>query len=842
MAAPPDDREALDDPLQRHLRGAAPPRGQRSPQRPEPDAQPDRARQRGVAQARGLAASRAARRACTSSASPRAPCARCWSRPRAGGTRDKRGGGRGRSSRFDEALERRRRRAPTSCSRSTPRSTTSRGSNPRQALMVESRFFGGLDVAETAQLLEVSEATVLRDWRAAQGLARARAAPRTDLDRARTTRGPMDAAPLGARSQALFHAAVELPDARARRAFLERGRARRRGARRATCSRCSRRTRAADSLLDRGVARRRRSRVLGAMPTATAAARRVRAVPRSPACSAKAAWASCTSPSATTSAARRRSRCCATRGSRPRGASASPASSARSRSSTIRPSRGCYDADTLAGRHAVVRDGVRRGRAAHRALPRRAARRSPSGCACSARCARRCSTRTGTCHPSRPQAVEHPRAPSDGAVKLLDFGIAKQLERSSGRRPTQTRTGLRLMTPAYAAPEQMRGERGRRAHRRLRARRGALRAARRTAAVRPRGAHAGRGGDDRPRARRPSGRRWPPRAAPRGWRRAARAWADLDVLCLTAMHKEPRAALPHRRRADPRRRPLPARRAARGAAGLARATGWASSCGGTGAPLSAAGAVLALRRRAQSRSTPCALPRRATRRWPRRRARSASSASCSSLFEGGDEAAGPADTLRVVTLSTAACRRRAASTPSRRCRRSCFRRSAASTRSSGSFDRADTLLRARARRRRAARAAATSPSTWRSALVALGLLRVDQAQFDDAERWCATALATVTARAAAGPSGDRAGDGRARPGARGARRTTTRRSPCSRRRSRAARGRRRSTPELAAACTELANAHFYAGHYDVCRLAQPPRAWRSTGSSTASAIRTSRTT
>jgi RNA polymerase sigma factor (TIGR02999 family) len=39
---------------------------------------------------------------------------------------------------------------------------------PRQALMVESRFFGGLDVVETAELLEVSEATILRDWRAAK--------------------------------------------------------------------------------------------------------------------------------------------------------------------------------------------------------------------------------------------------------------------------------------------------------------------------------------------------------------------------------------------------------------------------------------------------------------------------------------------------------------------------------------------------------------------------------------------------------------------------------------------------------------------------------------------------
>lgn len=40
--------------------------------------------------------------------------------------------------------------------------------SPRQAEMVECRFFGGLDVTETSVLLEVSEATVLRDWRAAK--------------------------------------------------------------------------------------------------------------------------------------------------------------------------------------------------------------------------------------------------------------------------------------------------------------------------------------------------------------------------------------------------------------------------------------------------------------------------------------------------------------------------------------------------------------------------------------------------------------------------------------------------------------------------------------------------
>ena len=40
--------------------------------------------------------------------------------------------------------------------------------NPRQARMIEARFFGGLDTTEIAKLLGISEATVLRDWRAAR--------------------------------------------------------------------------------------------------------------------------------------------------------------------------------------------------------------------------------------------------------------------------------------------------------------------------------------------------------------------------------------------------------------------------------------------------------------------------------------------------------------------------------------------------------------------------------------------------------------------------------------------------------------------------------------------------
>jgi RNA polymerase sigma factor (TIGR02999 family) len=48
---------------------------------------------------------------------------------------------------------------------------------PRQARLVESRFFGGLDVLETAELLEISEATVHREWRAAKAWLKVRLRP-----------------------------------------------------------------------------------------------------------------------------------------------------------------------------------------------------------------------------------------------------------------------------------------------------------------------------------------------------------------------------------------------------------------------------------------------------------------------------------------------------------------------------------------------------------------------------------------------------------------------------------------------------------------------------------------
>ena len=42
------------------------------------------------------------------------------------------------------------------------------GADPRRAQIVEFRFFGGLSVEETAQVLKLSPETVMRDWKVAR--------------------------------------------------------------------------------------------------------------------------------------------------------------------------------------------------------------------------------------------------------------------------------------------------------------------------------------------------------------------------------------------------------------------------------------------------------------------------------------------------------------------------------------------------------------------------------------------------------------------------------------------------------------------------------------------------
>jgi eukaryotic-like serine/threonine-protein kinase len=129
----------------------------------------------------------------------------------------------------------------------------------------------------------------------------------------------------------------------------------------------------------------------------------------------------------------------------------------------------------------------------------------------------------------------------DRQVKLLDFGIAKQLD-SLDASMEQTQTGLRLMTPAYAAPEQVRGE-----------------AVGVYTDVYALGAVLYQlltGGPPFELSGRTPGEveavivtREPERPSIRSRRAAGvstdassaagRQWKDLDVLCLTAMHKDP---------------------------------------------------------------------------------------------------------------------------------------------------------------------------------------------------------------------------------------------------------------------------------------------------------------
>jgi len=82
-------------------------------------------------------------------------------------TADKRGGGVDVTVTFDEALQKKPSGGKELLALNTALDELAR-MNPRQAVMVESRFFGGLDIPETADLLNVSEATIQRDWRAAK--------------------------------------------------------------------------------------------------------------------------------------------------------------------------------------------------------------------------------------------------------------------------------------------------------------------------------------------------------------------------------------------------------------------------------------------------------------------------------------------------------------------------------------------------------------------------------------------------------------------------------------------------------------------------------------------------
>jgi serine/threonine-protein kinase len=319
----------------------------------------------------------------------------------------------------------------------------------------------------------------------------------------------------------------------------------------------------------------------------------------------------------------------------------------------------------------------------------------------------------------------------DGTVKLLDFGIAKQLE-SLDRTAEQTRFGMRAMTPAYAAPEQMTGDRvgiqtdiyslGVILYELLTGRlpfdlkdrtpAEAEQVVCKTEPAKP--SVAAREN----RANAPAG------AESRG------AWDDLDVMCLTAMHKdasrryatvdalmrdidhylsgEPLEARPdsaqYRFSKFLRRNWRPVTATAFGVAALAGVVIYYTLH--LIEARNAAVAAAARTQRIQEFMT--------------------------NLFEGGDESAGPSESLRVVTLLDRGAQEARALQDEPAVQAELYLTLGTIQQQMGNLERADSLL-STALEQRKALCGNDHPDVAES-MVALGHLRADQSQYEEAER------------------------------------------------------------------------------------------------------------
>ncbi len=326
----------------------------------------------------------------------------------------------------------------------------------------------------------------------------------------------------------------------------------------------------------------------------------------------------------------------------------------------------------------------------------------------------------------------------NGAVRLLDFGIAKRLE-SLGQGIDQTITGVRLMTPAYAAPEQIRGEQGgiqtdvyslgvilyellagrlpfevygstpSQAEKALTEQAKPSIVARRTAVA--------EGG--------------------RELLTSKAAWADLDVLCLTAMHQDIRQRYPsvealvrdidHYLKGEPlEARPDTVRYRARKFVSRNRR------------PLTAVAAVLVVVagmlvffavRLARAQLAALAEAARTERIQK----------FMTNLFQGGDPDAGPADSLRVVTLLDRGVEEAHLLNADPQVQAALYQTLGSLYENLGKFDQADRLL-SQALTERRWYFGPDHPQVAES-LVALGLLRDNQAKLPEAERLVREGLA-----------------------------------------------------------------------------------------------------
>lgn len=331
---------------------------------------------------------------------------------------------------------------------------------------------------------------------------------------------------------------------------------------------------------------------------------------------------------------------------------------------------------------------------------------------------------------------------NDGSIRLLDFGIARQMEGLDSQ-VDQTMTGMRLMTPAYASPEQIRGGRI------------SIQTDVYSLGVilfelladelpfdllnlSPEEAASIVALHDPPKpslvAKR-SEKKTPIGLFDRNVSKAQ--WADLDVLCLTAMHKDP------------------ARRY-RSAEALIRDVDHYLD----GEPLDARPDSLRYRatkfvgRNRRAVAAVCAVALlffgfftyftiRVTRARDAALAEAARTGRIQSfmmnLFEGGDETAGPSDQMRVVDMVNKGIQQANALSGDPKVQSELYQTLGSISDKLGHLDQANSLLQ-RALDQRKTLFGAESPEVAES-LMTLSQLRVDQARFPEAEQLARQAIA-----------------------------------------------------------------------------------------------------
>ncbi len=405
---------------------------------------------------------------------------------------------------------------------------------------------------------------------------------------------------------------------------------------------------------------------------------------------------------------------------------------------------------------------------------------------------------------------------NDGSVRLLDFGIAKQIE-SLDLQVDQTMTGLRMMTPAYASPEQVRGDRvgigtdvyslGVILYELLTGQlpfdlSGLTPAEAATVITehepgKPSTAVSSSAGSG---------------ANSRVLTLGKTAWADLDCLCLNAMHKDPsrryRSVEALIRDVDHylNGEPLEARpdalayrigkfvRRHRGAVAATAVTSM----------LIVGLVIFFTLRLAKARDTALSEAARTQRIQQ----------FMTSLFQGGDATTGPSESLRVITVVDRGVQEARKLDNDPKVQAELYQNLGTIYQKLGKFDQADALLRLALDRRKALFGADSEEVA--ESLIALGLLRSDQAHLEESEQLVQDGLAMTrrhvppdhpaVAKAylafgkvlAQRGSYDRAIDAlneavrlRSAPGV--------------------------APADLAASLSALADAHYSAGHYDICR-------------------------